>query len=543
MKKLLFILIGLTALYGVIGFLYLPGVINAQLTEQLQKHSGQNFRSTSTSFNPFTFTLEMDDIRVQDKQSEWFKAQSMSINLNAWRLLSGHYTISDFTLNQPLIQTQWDEQGQLIQPVLQLVQSEATNEPIPLNIEQFQIKDGEWQISQSHHLKPTTLSGITFTSEDFQLNQGTAQGELKVQLGKASQVELSVQFDQAAQAVLLNWSLNHLNLAEWSSYLPASVSKPQGTVNSAGQLLWQLDEQPILSIKNLEVEGFGIEVDGMARISEAFIQAENAAVDFNHQAISVDLLATEHGVFQWHSLTPSTAQQPPTESQAAPMAWHIQLQHLVFYETDVELPDLWRLDPLVIDTLKGTNISLGIGSEQTSPTQASEWQASLRQGASALINIQAQQSHQPLTLIGALKVTDWPLAALNPMLFPDHQWQVKQGLFNSQQSFEWRGDQWHTQGHWQINNFELLDAQGLTTAAWPALVSTGGGINGNHQTIYLGNLDLSQAQGFIQTMSNHINQAEQQPGAPSDWRIQIGPFKNNSQRHEAANPEVPSSID
>lgn len=515
MKKLLLILIGLTALYGGIGFLYLPGVINAQLTEQLQKHSGQNFRSASTSFNPFTFTLELGDISVQDKQSEWFKAQSMSINLSAWKLLSGHYSISDFTLNHPLIQSQWDEQGQLIQPVLQLDQSEATDEPIPLNIEQFKIKGGEWQISQSHQLKPTTLSGITFTLEDFQLNQGTAQGELKVQLGKASQVELSAQFDQVAQAVLLNWSLNQLNLAEWSTYLPAGISKPKGTVNSAGQLLWQLDVQPILSIKNLEAEGFGIEVDGMARISEAFIKAENAAVDFNHQAINVELLATEQGQITWLN-TKDNNSNTRVEEQANP--WQFQLNHLIAYQTTVNLPEQWLQGPMLIDSLKSQHF----GNSQSS---ASQWEATVHAGPSGQLHIQAELTQQPLAMQGTLNMTEWPLPTFNPMLFPEHNFSIQKGLFNTDQAFTWEAAHWQTAGPWRINEFTLLDGSGLTVAEWPALTSSGGGVNGTSQTLYLGDLNLDQAQGFITLVSDSIYDSQSTDEPATNWQIELGPIR------------------
>ncbi|PHQ64660.1 MAG: hypothetical protein COB99_08505 [Sulfurimonas sp.] len=104
LKKIQKIVIYLLSAYAVLGFIVLPLVLKSQLVEIVQKETNAKLSLDSVFFNPFIFSLELNNIKLTDADDKHLiSLESVLINLEPHSLFNSTIHIKNIVLQNPEI--------------------------------------------------------------------------------------------------------------------------------------------------------------------------------------------------------------------------------------------------------------------------------------------------------------------------------------------------------------------------------------------------------------------------------------------------------
>ena len=114
LDKLKKILLYVTLFYSILGFLVIPLVLKPQLIDVVQKQTNAKINIDDVYFNPFTFRLELSEIKLSsldDKELLFIKR--MILNTQVSSLFRGAIHIKDFILEEPRISLVLDKEKKI----------------------------------------------------------------------------------------------------------------------------------------------------------------------------------------------------------------------------------------------------------------------------------------------------------------------------------------------------------------------------------------------------------------------------------------------
>lgn len=101
-RTVLVVLAGLLVLYAAGGFLLLPAVAKAKLPGTLLETLGRPASIQRVRFNPFTFALTLDGLRVEDRSGgTWVGFERLHLRLRPWSLAAHTVSLADLELRAP----------------------------------------------------------------------------------------------------------------------------------------------------------------------------------------------------------------------------------------------------------------------------------------------------------------------------------------------------------------------------------------------------------------------------------------------------------
>jgi uncharacterized protein involved in outer membrane biogenesis len=104
LKKIQKIVIYLLSAYAILGFIVLPLVLKSQLVEIVQKETNAKLSLDSVFFNPFIFSLKINEIKLTDaNDSHLISLKSILINLEPHSLFNATLHIKNIALEEPNI--------------------------------------------------------------------------------------------------------------------------------------------------------------------------------------------------------------------------------------------------------------------------------------------------------------------------------------------------------------------------------------------------------------------------------------------------------
>jgi hypothetical protein len=187
--------------YALVGFLVLPNIIKNTLIEQVEQNLGWQSRIEKVELNPFTLTLTINKLVVEDKQGDVvisFDRYHNDIELRS--IIEGALTFSNLELVSPYIKLVVDNKGKTnFQNALEQAQAGKPQKPakgsdsgIPkLLFDVIKVEAGEIDIVDhtpatliKHHLKPLSFTLNNFST--FLNKEGTYQ--LAISLGGEQQL-------------------------------------------------------------------------------------------------------------------------------------------------------------------------------------------------------------------------------------------------------------------------------------------------------------------------------------------------------------------
>ena len=101
-KKIGYLIVALTLLYLLLGFLFFAQPLGKLLTEQVRSKTGLSLSFDDISFNPLFFSVELKGVNISDLQNQkFFSAKKAQSNFNPSQLLFKQYSFSYIRINEP----------------------------------------------------------------------------------------------------------------------------------------------------------------------------------------------------------------------------------------------------------------------------------------------------------------------------------------------------------------------------------------------------------------------------------------------------------
>jgi uncharacterized protein involved in outer membrane biogenesis len=240
------IVVALMLLYTLGGFLWVPHVARTQAIAYVQHDLGRALSIGAMKFNPFTFELEIHDLKLAEADGAAIASVSMlHVEFNAMAsLIHRAWTLADIRLQDPFVSVLVNHDGSL--NLEKLVPPSKGPPPAPstslprVRIGLFSVHQGSVHFEDRSREEPftATLSPIEFDLNDFRTQ---ADFENRYQFSAATQAgerfDWSGQFDLRPLASNGEFSVSGLKATTIASYLEDSLpcTLGSGTLDLKGQ--------------------------------------------------------------------------------------------------------------------------------------------------------------------------------------------------------------------------------------------------------------------------------------------------------------------
>ncbi|RXJ90803.1 hypothetical protein CRV01_06550 [Arcobacter sp. CECT 8983] len=103
-NKLALILSSILIIYSILGFVAVPKIVKPIIIDNINANITQKASLEKVSFNPFLFTVTLENLKVQDKKETTFSVDSLTIDFNLFRTITEkHLAFQDLQLINPYI--------------------------------------------------------------------------------------------------------------------------------------------------------------------------------------------------------------------------------------------------------------------------------------------------------------------------------------------------------------------------------------------------------------------------------------------------------
>ncbi len=127
-KKLSITIFILLFLYGVVGFFYIPIIINREISNYIQKQLEERVVSLKSSFNPFLFRIEIENLIIKDRKlKNLFSLKSLSIDTKVVDLLNRKLSIKKLKIEEPTLYIFRDKNGLNITDIYKKLTTKSDN--------------------------------------------------------------------------------------------------------------------------------------------------------------------------------------------------------------------------------------------------------------------------------------------------------------------------------------------------------------------------------------------------------------------------------
>lgn len=274
-KKLVYLVIGILALYSCIGFFLVPHFAKTQALKALQNKWGVQAEIEKINFNPFTFEIEILNLKLPaDKNkasvSDRLKLGRVYLNLEILPLLKKeiHFTSfylgetsADFTIYENQT-TNWAVIEDSAKAEVEKKSETASAKPWALTLELTQIENLKVNFSDLTHRDPLELSlgPINLTAHNISTSLGdtTSLDQLNIMFGQNGRLQVGGTASLKPVAAQVKFEVSELPLDFLSSYLSDTtyLNIKTGTLDSRGEL--QYSQGQIQLSSNLEIKKFNL---------------------------------------------------------------------------------------------------------------------------------------------------------------------------------------------------------------------------------------------------------------------------------------------
>jgi hypothetical protein len=522
------------ALYLLLGFFYVPKIIEQQLKQQLSTQLDMQADVSEVSFNPLTFTTDLEQLSIKDgNQQGWFNVSHATINFDPLNLLWGQWQFSDLQLTAPVITLTTDEAGQILVPALPEFES-STDEPLDLDlaIEDINIQQGKIRLQADNVKKDFALSikTLRFNHEKFSLTDEDTLFDLMIATENDEVIEVNGHYNHAQQLIE-----SQLNLKDWQAttlnqVLPDEllVSNQQGLIQAKGSIAWLLTQKPVLNFTRVSLQSIESDWQQAVKLADFTAELRDIKVDINAQTIDVAAFESSqaHWQINWPIEYPSAQENNKTDE---PASWQVNVADINISNWPLELIDssLKQTLPLTLESLQIQAIN--------NLNQPFQVYSRLMVADLGTISISSENTLQPLDITSEINVSALALSPLSPWIEAQSGLVFTQGELNTQQNLQLKGDQFELKGTMNVAAANIQNNQQQDIMSLGELRIGATHISSEQKTITIDQITLDQANGnvIIDKEKNiniqNLNEAEESATAtePSEWVIQVGEVKFN----------------
>lgn len=393
--------------YSLAGFLLSPWLLNRYLPRYVDQQLGHRLNLGQVRINPFLFTLEVNDFRLEDGEGELvLKYGRLLVDFELESIVRWAWTFADITLETPTLQLVLDQAGRLnLDKLLEKLPAKAKgpapeqneeDQPVRLLVKRFALTGGSLHFSDRSGPLPVKtifspvaieLSGMSTLLEHngfYNVNATLPLGGRLVWQGEASLAPLASHgtliINDFQTGVIWEFFQEDFKLARPEGH--AHLSLDYRFSHAAGKtdfvvhpLLFRLDdlvvrekerERPLLQLAALEVTGASFDL--------ARRELHLPSVALRRGGLSAEL--GQDGLLDWQRLSLPGANQEAVASAAAPASveggggGEAAREQAGPWRLKVDAFSLAELGVYYSDQSRGAPFSLEI--EETSLTLAAE---------------------------------------------------------------------------------------------------------------------------------------------------------------------------
>lgn len=322
------------ALYGLLGFLVLPGAALQVINRQLPRFVTQPASLERLEFNPFTLELTLHRLRLGKAGSEQLAFERLYGKLQWDSLWRGHLHLAEVHLERPQVAVLFDRRGGLnLTRLLKLPASpdkpeEPAGEPFPLRLDRLRLSGGQVHFRD---LRPSVPVEARYDALDLELRQlGTLpddSAELKLQASgpNAGRIDWSGQLSLMPLRSSGRLDIDQAGLRTWWPYVrdAAPLELEDGTLSLSSDYRLELADGLRLRLQNaaLKLAPFALAApDGRPLARLESLEIGKTSLDLTRRQVSIGQLQGQgletwvareaDGELDWQKLfAPSTSGQ------------------------------------------------------------------------------------------------------------------------------------------------------------------------------------------------------------------------------------------
>ena len=499
--RLLIVLAGLYLVWIILGFFVAPGIIRHQLEERGSAQLKRPVAVEKAVFNPFTFTLALENVRVEDHDKQALVSwKRLFVNLQFFALLSDEIHLAEITLDGFSCRLFVSKDGLLNISDL-LDESHATgpskkpSKPWTLRIDRLSVSEAQMDYADLSRAEPfhTHVGPTTFALRDFRTSGGpgapgvfsatTEAGEMISWTGRLALSPLHSNGEVRLEKIALKKyapfydTLVNFDVADGTLDLivPYDFSilnnRPQLKITDAGAHLHELslaDRQtkaPLLALKTLDAEPIAADLQaGSAEVGRIALTDGEIKILRDKAGLNLTRLVPPS--------PPSTTPHGLAASTKAAPTWTAKLGQLSGKNFTVIVDDETLPHPGTLQLEKVAFSVRNISSVNFATPVPFELQASIANGAGDLA-LHGLAAPAPLQADVNATATNLSLAAFEPWIESVLAGKVTTGTLqarvDAKASTGAKGFRVDATAEADANDVTVADANGNPVAQWKTL--------------------------------------------------------------------------
>ncbi len=519
-KSIPFWAVALFLFYSALGFLAVPYFIKKEITLISSSELNSKIDFDSISFNPFSFTAQLDNLKLVDKDLTdskiWFSADRLLINLGLFKSVFSRTNISEITLDNPHFLLMLEHKNQTTQ--LKYPKIEPTNSQNP---EAFDIDIGNININNgslsyldisSHNIVALKFKEIGFNHIGFSTDDKHSTFDLSLLTDQGDKAEFMGSFNYAQFSSSGKWSLSHFSTDTVFKIIADSQQQFFGFKNQSGSL----SAKGEFSFNSNNEENLHLEISTLTLENFSATSSEP-----NQPTVKISELQLNQGQINWHKkqLTIAGIDLKNTEISASfsennQLLWNEPVSQQNSIETGNSSANYWQYQ---IDSINSKNASLIFNKNKSTQSfqnkltittaeinnitsarqENTTIKLTIRPDDQGVIDLQATLQTQPLKIDSIIDTSDINLLSFQAWIPSDIQMIIESGTLSMHQKFNLLNDEYQSMGWLKFNDLNLLDKNNQSFLKITQLEFTDNAIDSSTKTINLNNIKLDKAEANL----------------------------------------------
>ncbi len=259
---------GLYVLYILFGFFGVPRIVKSVLEGRVAETLDREIALEKASFNPFTLSVEMIGLNVEDDQGESFvDVGRVFVNAQLFPLITRRVSVKEFSLSDTTVSVALDEDGVLnIDRLLQSSEPESVeeeSEPFHFTVGLIDVDNVRIEVADYTRTLPLeeTIGPLTFVAENLKSDiDSDSPYSFNAKIGDQTEIEWSGDVSVNPVASSGSFRIENLDISKakplWHDSLRAEIAGAFSMAGSYGVELTAEKETAYLESGSMTLEGF-----------------------------------------------------------------------------------------------------------------------------------------------------------------------------------------------------------------------------------------------------------------------------------------------
>jgi hypothetical protein len=519
-KSIPFWIMVLFLLYSALGFLAVPYYIKKQLFELSKSEYNSKLMVDEVSFNPYTIAINISGISLIDSdRTQWFKADQIDANLDFWKTLFSHYSLSKIHLENPQYQLTYDHTRNDVSikyPKFSNTSPQSNETELYLDINDLSINQGSISYidGSAEHAINLNFDNIKLQQSAFSTKDTNIPFKLSFTTESKYSTEIAGFYNIPKSHIDVDWKVKNwatttlIKLLNKGDDIILGLTNNAGYIDAYGHLNYSTfgTEESSILIQQLLLNGFesAASTEDTLKFQLPRLHVTNAAVNLNKQNISIERIDTnqisislglsDENELLWRPLVNKLGNKPV--SQTSVNAWQLSLQNLNIKDSKVSVSkpsgeNILHLEHLNIknfSNVKGRQSEIFLVGSIDYPGQ---------------IKALSQFQLSPLELSTELKLNNINLSKWQTWVPKSVPINIQKGLLTTVQNISVKNANIISQGWVKLENTTFVDNTNHEFFSIEQLLIEKNNVNVNNKSIELDKITLDHAYGDLLVSENN----------------------------------------